>query len=199
MAGERKLIEDQKWIYHLSSMKNLESILSHGLISRSKLRSASHTFCDVADPEILDGRAQNGLDQYVPFHFFSNNPFDGRVQSSRRDETFFYICVTREKARSTGYSILPTHPLSKEHPQLFDYESGFQRIDWQRMNTRDYKDQETKLVCMAECLSPATVPPQDFDKLLFKTEAHEAHAKEIASKIGLRISTWAQPQFFTKL
>ncbi|MFV3416078.1 DarT ssDNA thymidine ADP-ribosyltransferase family protein [Pseudomonas nitroreducens] len=198
MAGERKPIEQQKWIYHLSSMENLESILSHGLISRSKLRSASHTFCDVADPEILEGRAQNGLDQYVPFHFFSNNPFDGRVQSSRRDEEFFYICVTRETAKNSGYSILPTHPLAKEHPQLFDYENGFQRIDWQRMNTRDYKDQETKLVCMAECLSPATVPPQDFDTLLFKNTAQEAQAKKIALKIGIRISTWAKPQFFTK-
>lgn len=179
-------------------MENLESILSHGLISRAQLRSTSRAFCDVADKEILDGRAQNGLDQYVPFHFFSNNPFDGRVQSSRRDEAFFYICVDREKAKSAGYSILPTHPLAKEHPQIFDYESGFQKIDWDRMNSRDYKIQETKLVCMAECLSPTTVYPRDFSTLLFKNAAHEAKAKEIASKVGIRINTWTQPQFFIK-
>lgn len=198
MAGERKPIEQQKWIYHLSSLENLESILSNGLLSRSKLKSESYDFCDIADQEILEGRAQNGLDKFVPFHFFSKNPFDGKVQSSRRDEAFFYICVTREKAQSSGYSILPTHPLAKEHPQLFDYENGFQKIDWQRMNTRDYRDQETKLICMAECLSPATVQPHDFDKLIFKTSEHEAHAKKIALNIGITIDTWVNSNFFTK-
>lgn len=69
MTLERKLIEQQKWLYHISSLENLESILTQGLLSRSNLRLNERTFNDVADPEIIEGRSHTGLDQYVPFHF----------------------------------------------------------------------------------------------------------------------------------
>ncbi|UCP12625.1 DUF4433 domain-containing protein [Pseudomonas sp. MM213] len=197
---ERKptLIENQKWIYHLSSMQNFESILINGLLSRSALIKAKGKFSDVADPQILEGRAQYGLDNHVPFHFFANNPFDGNVQTAHKDEDFFYVCVSRELAKNRGYKILAKHPLAKESPSLFEFADGFQRIDWQRMNTRDYKDQETKLICMAECLSPSTVPNRDFTKLVFRQESHEKQAIEIAKKYGININTWLNQNFFLK-
>lgn len=197
---ERKptLIENQKWIYHLTSMQNFESILTNGLLSRSELVKAEDKFSDVADPQILEGRAQYGLDNHVPFHFFSNNPFDGNVQAAHKDKDFFYVCVSRELARIRGYKILAKHPLAKETPSLFEFSDGFQRIDWQRMNTRDYKDQETKLICMAECLSPEKVPNTDFTKLVFREDSHEKQALEIAKKNSIHINTWLNPNFFIK-
>lgn len=179
-------------------MKNLEGILTKGLMSRYELASLGGQFEDIADHEILDGRAAFGLDRHVPFHFFSNNPFDGRVQTTRRNESFFYVCVSREKAKARGYKILPRHPLAKESPTIFDFSEGFEKIDWPRMNTRDYKDQETKLVCMAECLSPNTVPSNDFAKLVFCSEAHETLAVSLAKKHGINIETWTNQNFFTK-
>ncbi len=196
MTLERKLIEQQKWLYHISSLENLESILTQGLLSRSNLRLNERTFNDVADPEIIEGRSHTGLDQYVPFHFFPNNPFDGRVQSTYRDAPFFYICVARATAQKNRYLIIAKHPLSREMPKYLSYQDGFSSIDWQKMNTRDYKDQETKLICMAECISPQAVPASDFVKLVFKSAEHERYAIATAKKLGIKIDTWINPNFF---
>lgn len=62
-------IKNQKLLYHLTSLKNLERILSTGLQPRSKLKG----FQEVADHEILQKRAALGLENYVPFHWFARN------------------------------------------------------------------------------------------------------------------------------
>ncbi|MBX7271471.1 DarT ssDNA thymidine ADP-ribosyltransferase family protein [Stutzerimonas chloritidismutans] len=198
MAIQRKPIEDQKWIFHLSSLDNLESILATGLRSRHDLQHSHAPFQDVADPEILDGRASLSLDRCVPFHFFARNPFDGIVQKMRPNERFFYACVARETARRNGYQIMPSHPLGRETPAIYSYEEGFHRIAWDKMNTRDYTDPETKLICMAECLSPASVPISSIDTFIFSCAEDEQLATEISHEIGHRIKTWVNKELFVK-
>ena len=73
-----------KLIYHITHINNLPSILKVGLLSRKKLlRNPSLSFTDIADSEILSKREQykEALSQYVLFHFFAKNPFDGAVCS----------------------------------------------------------------------------------------------------------------------
>lgn len=57
---------------------------------------------------------------------------------------------------------LSRHPLAKEELELLDYDAGMATIDWLKMNARDYHDEESKSVCMAECLSPKAVPAVKF-------------------------------------
>ena len=61
------LIKDQQFIYHLTDIENLPSILSNGLQPRSSLIN----FSDVADDEIIASRKRSKLEDYVPFHFFA--------------------------------------------------------------------------------------------------------------------------------
>ena len=51
--SERKRIEDQYLLYHLTCMDNLPSILDTGLRSRASVKGE---FVDVADGEIITGR-----------------------------------------------------------------------------------------------------------------------------------------------
>ena len=151
-------IKEQKLIYHLTSLRNLGSILDSGL----QPRSALNEFHDVADTEILAGRQAQRLEDYVPFHWFAKNPFDGRVQIDRPDEDFFLIAVHRNLARARNWKVIPGHPLGNASPLVLDYEPGFDQIDWNTMDRRDYLDPECKHVCMAECLSPQAVPVDKF-------------------------------------
>ncbi|WP_260291419.1 DUF4433 domain-containing protein [Sedimenticola hydrogenitrophicus] len=151
-------IREQKLIYHLTSLKNIGPILESGLQPRSALNG----FQDIADAEILEGRAQHGLDHYVPFHWFSRNPFDGRVQKDRADEDFVLITVRRTLAEGKNWKVLPRHPLARQELRLYDYQEGLDLIDWGLMQTRDYSDAACKSVCMAECLSPVPISPSGF-------------------------------------
>ncbi|MFG1497888.1 DarT ssDNA thymidine ADP-ribosyltransferase family protein [Saccharospirillum sp. HFRX-1] len=159
-------IKEQKLIYHLTSLNNVSSILEGGLLPRSALE----TFHDVANVEILQGREIHHLQDYVPFHWFAKNPFDGRVQRDRPDEEFVLISVRRSIAKARNWKVIPRHPLSGHSPEVYDYDEGFALIDWDTMQCRDYSDANCKSVCMAECISPEVVSVRDFFKFFVPTE-----------------------------
>ena len=63
------------------------------------------------------------------------------------------------------------HPLASQAIQLLGYEEGFDAIDWDAMNKRDYHDPHSKSVCMAECLSPGSVGPGLLYTFFVRTDA----------------------------
>jgi len=156
-------------------MDNLPSILDNGLRSRNDL---GRKFTDIADGDIIQGRGIHNLQQMVPFHFFANNPFDGRVKADHRDKNFCMITVYRTFAREKGWKIIPRHPLAAVQGVVpMDYDTGFAAINWNLMNSRDYRNPESKSVCMAECLSPTAVNVNDFQCIYVKDEAAKAHVE----------------------
>lgn len=179
-------IREQKLLYHLTSLNNVGSILESGLQPRSALNG----FHDVADVEILAGRAEHGLDDYVPFHWFSRNPFDGRVRTDRPDEDFVLLTVHRTLAMARNWRVLPKHPLASQEFWFYDYREGFDLIDWGLMDNREYNDADCKSVCMAECLSPKTVRVADFFKIFVPTEQVQRRVlEELATRdLGIEVT-----------
>lgn len=156
-------IRTGQFIYHLTSVQNISSILGAGLQPRSELTREG--FRNVADPDIVDGRRGQQLERFVPFHWFAKNPFDGRVYRDRPDEEFVLIAVKRTHASQNNWRIIPRHPLAGGDFELLDYQVGIDRIDWDTMELRDYLVPQCKLICMAECLSPDPVPASSFAKI----------------------------------
>ena len=165
-----KSIKDQKLLYHLTSVENLDGIFKDGLKPRAGLSG----FKDVADAEILKKRQALQLDNYVPFHWFAKNPFDGSVRRNRPEAQFVLISVYRSTARQYGWKIIPRHPLAGDSIQLLDYEQGFEAIEWDVMSSRDYLDPHCKSICMAECLAPGVVKPEAFFKIFTPSEEVDA-------------------------
>lgn len=178
-------IRTQKLLYHLTSLDNVRSILTNGLMPRAGLQN----FRDVADQEIITNRQALSLENYVPFHWFSRNPFDGRVQQDRPHDQFVLITVRRTLAEQDNWRVVPRHPLANGTIQLLDYNEGFSAIDWVTMNRREYLDPDCKSVCMAECLSPNPVPSAHFFKIYTPSErVADAVTAEIAKlKLSLEV------------
>lgn len=187
-------IKSQKLLYHLTNIENLPSILEGGLVSRSKLTS----FDDIADTEIIESRRWLSLEEYVPFHFFARNPFDGGVQSAFPDKKFVLITVRRSQAEKLNWSIIPRHPLASENTVLLEYEEGMNAIDWEVMNQRDYHNDDCKSVCMAECLSPSDVQVNLFFKIFVATEDDKSQVFFELKKVGLNegIDILVNPNMF---
>lgn len=136
-------------MYHLTSITNINGIFAHGLKPRAELQR----FEDIADDEIIVGRKYLSLENYVSFHWFARNPFDGRVQKDRPDELFALITVSRTLARDQNWKIIPRHPLPPTDIQLLDYTEGYAAIDWEAMNQRDYQCPFSKSVCHQQRLT----------------------------------------------
>lgn len=179
-------IKEQKLLYHLTSVCNIPSILQHGLKPRSMMGST--IISDVADQEILKSRQTHDLASYVPFHFFCKNPFDGRVQKDRPNEKFVLITVHRDFAKNNNWKIIPRHPLAGSLPSIFEYNVGFNQIDWNTMETKDYHDMECKSVCMAECLSPDIVYVSNFFKIWVCCEESKAIVDSCTTNVSVEVN-----------
>lgn len=176
-------IKDKKLIYHLTSIENLDSIIKNGLQPRNNISPD----VDIADSEIIDKRKNiNDINllEYVPFHFFINNPFDGIVKKNNKDINFVYICVRRDIAKDKGFKIIPIHPLSNDistkFPEIiYDYNKGFDLIDWDTMETREYGNQNCKNICLAECLYYGTMPIDYIFSIVVKDDESYKKVDEI--------------------
>ena len=114
-------------IYHMTSIDNLSSILKFGLLSRNHLLQNSNIqFTDIADPEILSKRERykKALSQYVLFHFFAKNPFDGAVCRKYGSENMVIITVWRSICIRNNYQIIPSHALDSDTPDFYTYLQG---------------------------------------------------------------------------
>lgn len=153
---------DKKYIYHLTALRNLKSIRAEGLLTRQALRAREISFADHADPAILGRRAGYDLERMVPFHFIHKSPFDYAVMRVSPDVDFVLLAVRRDHAQREGWQIVASHPLSGHaDPRILPWAEGIDAIDWQRIDQshRDYEnDKECKVACMAEALSPGSVP-----------------------------------------
>ncbi|ANY89907.1 MULTISPECIES: DarT ssDNA thymidine ADP-ribosyltransferase family protein [Pseudomonas] len=177
-------IRTQRFLYHLTSVANVLSIFQRGLLPRTALMEDE--FADIADAEIIQGRCQQGLERYVPFHWFAKNPFDGRVYHDRPDEEFVLVAVERSHAQTQNWSVIARHPLSGGRFELLGYDEGFEAIDWDLMDLRDYHDQECKHVCMAECLAPGPVLVSQFAKIYTPSDAISGFVRTQAAAAGVR-------------
>lgn len=159
-------IRGKKLLYHLTHIDNLDSIIENGLLSRNQVIQRGGINQDIANPDILESRQLNHLDDYVLFHFHPNTAFDNAVRYKYGAENFVYITVYRSYAEENGFQIVPRHPLNGEF-ELCNYNEGMNRIDWEAMergmNEIDPTNQGyAKEVKMAECISSTPILPHDF-------------------------------------
>lgn len=179
-------VKSGKLLYHLTELKNLESIIRFGLIPRKVLLENTVTFEDIANLEIIVKRERLGLDEYIPFHFHPYTAFDLAVKKQHANDEMMYICIRRELARRNNFKVLPKHPLSLEDCQLYDYEEGFKRIDWDTMAKVGLTDPDSKQTKMAECLSAKVIPVDCFQCFYVPSEQSKEFAENTLRAYGIK-------------
>lgn len=169
-------IEELQSIYHLTSIRNLPSIIHDGLLSRVSLQEKQIAYTDIANEDILSKRTKKGLDQCVPFHFHTHTEFDVAVQKQRRLEgPYIYLAVNRSVARDKKFKIILRHPISSgSEIKILEYDEGFSQINWDVMNTPKGNPPNPNYdghVRMAECISPyCDVPFNDIYTIFVPNE-----------------------------
>lgn len=172
-------IKDGKLLYHITALSNIVSIFENGLLSRASLKD---NFKDVAEQDIIDFRNTHKITNLIPFHFFAGTPFAGRVQIDYPNEEFIYITIHRDtvKYKDNDFKIFPTHPKHMNPLEIYSYEEGFEKIDWELMEKRDYLDYECKEICMAECVANhSSVPVNSFFSIIVKSEETKKYIQKL--------------------
>lgn len=199
-ANKRTPPSKGKLLYHITHLDNISSILEHGLMSRRALLQNNHCkFKDIADPEILNKREtyKNALSQYVLFHFYSKNPFDGAVCKKYGSENMAIITIWRDDHEKNDFFIIPSHPLDRDEPDIYPYEEGIKLIKWDildRETGRDYRDPEIRKACMAECIMNYVIPAEAFAYVYVSTEY--AKSRILRMNYSDKISVQVNPHMF---
>ena len=173
-----------KLLYHITHIDNMPSILKYGLLPRSEIRQKGLDFTDIADPEILNKREsyKQTLSQYVLFHFYAKNPFDGAVCKKHGSENMVIITISRELHKKNEFLIIPSHPLDKEKPDIYPYDEGFKKIRWDILDKetgRDYRNPEIRKACMAECVMQYVIQPEVFSFVFVKDKLAEMKIRQM--------------------
>ena len=186
--------KEGKLLYHLTSLDNIESILSNGLIPREKI---DFKFQNIADKEILRDRKNFNLSEYTPFHFFCPTPFSGSVQKANLDTEFVYVTIKRDFAKKNNFKIVPRHPLNYDGKPL-NWKEGIEEMDWDLVAVRDYSDYECKEACMAESLFKGTVLPENFNCIFVRTKEVKSKVSAILQRNKQSIEVTVNQWFFIK-
>ena len=112
--------------------------------------------------------------------------FDLAVKKQHANDEMMYICIRRELARRNNFKVLPKHPLSLEDCQLYDYEEGFKRIDWDTMAKVGLTDPDSKQTKMAECLSAKVIPVDCFQCFYVPSEQSKEFAENTLRAYGIK-------------
>lgn len=187
--------KDGKLLYHLTKIDNIPSVLKNGLMSRKKLsKSIDISFSNIADLDILEKRLKwkTDLSSYVPFHFYTKNPFDGAVCNKFGSENMAIIAIWRPTSNTDkrGMFIIPSHPLSNDEPDIYSYDDGFDLVDWDTLGdaeNRDYHDPKIKSKCMAECLAKDSIPSSKFAFIFVLNDAAKNKIEDIANTYNVNI------------
>lgn len=126
-----------------------------------------------------------GLDGYIPFHFHPYSAFDVAVKKTHVGEEMIYICITRILARRNNFRILPKHPLALEECQLYNYDEGFEMIDWDILTRVGQNDEDARQIKMAECLSPLVIPVDAFQCIYVSSKETENKVADMLKQKGV--------------
>lgn len=183
-----KPIKDRRYICHLTALDNLESIVKYGLLPRNQLHQGQ--FVDTANHDILLGRTQFQLGDFVPFHFHHHTSYDTKVKNDNLDKEFIYLCINREKAKQNGFLILSIHPTSTYAVPPAPYEEGFNSIDWNtmEMNKGECEDENYRTqVRMAECIHKGALNISNIDFIFCRTDEIKNDIMKIFDNYQLQI------------
>lgn len=195
-------IEELQSIYHLTSIRNLPSIIHDGLLSRVSLQEKQIAYTDIANEDILSKRTKKGLDQCVPFHFHTHTEFDVAVQKQRQSEgPYIYLAVNRGVARDKKFKIILRHPISSgSEIKILEYAEGFSQINWDVMNTPKGNPPNPNYdghVRMAECISPyCDVPFKDIYTIFVPNEDVKNQVEPLVKSYSTQV--YIAPSLFTK-
>lgn len=173
-----------QYLYHLTDLSNMDSIIKYGLMSRTTLQKMVTGFIDVADQDIIVKRGK--LEEYVPFHFVPKTPFDYVVKRNHDDKQFVYICVEKSFARREKSYILLSHPTSNYAQEPCSFDEGINLLDWDSIeDPYAYMNPVSKQNKMAECIIEEPVTADHFAVIIVPDEATAKKLCDLYTKNGV--------------
>lgn len=144
-------------IYHITHIKNLQSIATRGLLSYNSMQDQTREYINLAHQTIQDRRAAtrvpcsagSTLHDYVPFYFAPRSPMlytihKGNVSGYSEGQTSVVHLVSTAQAIQTAgltFAFTDGHAIVA-YSEFFDNLDELDRVDWEIMKSPFWADTE---------------------------------------------------------
>lgn len=146
--------------FHLTHIKNLQSIINNGILSRNELNHTAHPIQDISNTEIQKKRERQELiygrmlHDYVPLYINPINPFlnSYKVRNSIRDlaliEVYPHILVQLQN------TLFSDGNAAEIETNFFGRKDDLVHLDWKLLQKGEWDESESKRVMCSEILIP---------------------------------------------
>lgn len=175
------------FLYHLTHVDNMPSILEHGLLSHSDAHARGLVMEDLSDPDVQDRRADRRLDDrplhdYVCLYFNPRNPmlFKRRV----RQDDLVILCLDPQLLEQSS-TFFTDGNAAGDATKSFNHPRDLAKLDWDCIHGEYWKDSEDgKRKRCAEILVPDAIPFDEVRRVFVRTDSTQMWLGELMSAAG---------------
>lgn len=153
-----KNVRDKKLLYHLVKLSDLADMRWDGVWPEKE----------------IDGK------KYVDFYFHAYATEAVEEQKRNPNETYVYLCISRELAAKKGYKICIEN-LQDKRVDIYAYEEGIVKIDWQQM---EQESDGVQMQTMVRCVSEEELSLEEVSFIYVPDENSAMHAAEMCAEVA---------------
>lgn len=187
-----------RYFFHFTDIRNLESILEHGLLCTNKKKELGIQHQDIANASIQVRRAsmevpcgcKGKVHDYVPFYFSSLNPMLlGVINSKNQDQPFIiYLCLKIQKIETLNAIFTDASANTDIPPTFYDDVADLNKINWDLVDSKKWSfSEEDRHKKMAEVLIYEKVDISDIDCIVVYNNGIKQNVQKILTKCQISI------------
>lgn len=195
-----KIPEQHTWRYffHMTDIRNLESIITHGLLSTNKKNELGIKHVNIANMSIQNRRAtmdvpcgQKGkVHDYAPFYFSSLNPMLlGVLNKKNQDQPFLiFLCLKISKLETLSAVFTDASANTIEPPHFYDNVADLDKLSWELIDSKkwSFATEDDRHRKMAEALIYGKVDFSQVDCIVVYNEGVKEYVDKILENAGIK-------------
>lgn len=178
------------YLYHITSIDNLSSILQHDLLSRHQADLHKLVQIDISDPDVQRRRRHksfNGisLQEYVPLYFNPKNPMLFVRKSLQEKIIILAVDVMILLKRDTVFT---DGNAACQNTKFYQDISGITQLSWSTIRQPTWYDKsDGKRIRCAEVLVRNKIPVKHIIKILCHSEKIAKQVKDLTRKYHILV------------
>ena len=163
---------ENRLVYHITHIDNLESIIQNGLLSTNKKKDMNVSHVNIANKSIQETRSEmvvpcgpgGTIHDYVPFYFASRTPMLlGVINTKNYDQPLMvYLCLKLDVIDKGNAVFTDASANTKTPPNFYDKKEHLDNLDWEIIDSEKWSfDEDARHKHMAELLVKDKVRIED--------------------------------------
>lgn len=189
------LEETIKYLYHITHVNNIQSILEHGILSHNETKNKNINFNSIFNTEVIKKRearhkgGRNLLD-YSNLYFNPRNPMMCKISKSELEDKIGVLCVNKNIMKCESVLIADGNAASWKS-EFYNYENGITQVlnQWETINSSCWdSNTEQSRAMMAECLVPNMISPKYIEMIYVPSEKTKLLVEQLVNGRDLQVT-----------